>query len=82
MLTIKSTAGITGRSILMILIAGILGACNTLPSESQPQNIAIENAQTPVSIADYGSRIEFKEGKNLGGLANIKAEYKAADCIE
>ncbi|MCO6504603.1 MAG: VWA domain-containing protein [Snodgrassella sp.] len=80
MLTIKSTARITGRSILMILIAGILGACNTLPSANQPQNIAIENAQDPASIADYGSRIGFKGGESFGGLMTMK-KYRAADYI-
>jgi Ca-activated chloride channel homolog len=64
------------------LIAGILGACNTLPSQNQPQNIAIENAQAPVSIADYGSTIGFKGGGgDLGGLANMKYVYEAADYI-
>ncbi|WMY92124.1 hypothetical protein [Snodgrassella communis] len=80
MLTIKSTARITGHSILMILIAGILGACNTLSSANQPQNIAIENAQDPASIADYGSRIGFKGGKSFGGLMTMK-KYRAADYI-
>ncbi|WP_239326059.1 VWA domain-containing protein [Snodgrassella gandavensis] len=65
----------------MILIAGILGACNTLHSESEPQNIATGNAQTPVSIADYGSRIGFKGDENFGELMAMKFGYKTAHCV-
>ncbi|KDN12263.1 Von Willebrand factor type A domain protein [Snodgrassella communis] len=75
MLTIKSTV----RSIIVLLIAGILGACNTLSSVDQPQNIVIENAQAPVSFADYDPRIGFKGGESFGGLEtkNKKAKYRA-----
>ncbi|KDN14997.1 Von Willebrand factor type A domain protein [Snodgrassella communis] len=75
MLTIKSTV----RSIIVLLIAGILGACNTLSSVDQPQNIVIENAQAPVSFADYDPRIGFKGGESFGGLGtkNKKAKYRA-----